>query len=408
MAANYSAIEARVRDLHHYVPAGAAHALKPVVILLHGLGGDHDDWRDPFQERNWPYDHECDPDEVDLGVHSKPPIARLPGIETRLFLSPQLKSNRRGADGSDDRSWWHALSQAEFPLVTYSQVPRLMMPLSAGPVAEFKQVMEMLQRDVLQTPEYRARPVVIVGHSRGGLIGRAYLGDAEVKADARAHPDGGRFPDVAGLITISSPHQGSNMALLDDKVIGFLSKVQDVVPTLPNDVGNKVIDSLKAKVDAYVGAYGDEIEPGSPMFRALAAQEPIRDGVRCLSIGGTSPRLLRLYLWTFTGDSMIPKRNAAGKLEFHWRARPIEAKGASPVPDGLPLKLLGMDLDEVMPGRGDGLTADKRCRFPAPFRGSVHLSFPLSHAEELWDRKLQAAVVKQLDTFRGGNHPRDL
>lgn len=407
MAANYSAIKAKVRDLHWHLPAGAAHGLKPVVILLHGLGGDHDDWRDPFQERNWPYDHGSDPEEVDLGVHNKPPIAKLPGVETRLFLSPRLASNQRGAGGSDDRSWWHALSLAEFPVVTYSQVPKLMMPLDSGPVAEFKQFMEMLQRDVLGAPEYRARAVVLVGHSRGGLISRAYLGDPDVGREYSAG-GGGRFPDVTGLITISSPHQGSHMALLDDKVIGFLSKVQDVVPTLPNDVGNKVIESLKAKIDAYVGAYGDEIEPDSPLFRALEAQEPIRSGVRCISVGGTSPRMLRIYLWTFTGDSMIPKKGSGGKLEFHWRAKPIEAKGASPIPDGLPLKLLGMDLDEVMPGRGDGLTADKRCRFPASFKGTVHLSFPLSHAEELWDPKLQAAVIEHLNTFRGGAHPRDL
>jgi pimeloyl-ACP methyl ester carboxylesterase len=406
MAASFSAIQAKVRDLHWHLPAGAAHGFKPVVILLHGLGGDCNDWREPFQDRNWPYDHECDPDEVDLGVHNKPPIAKLPGVPTHLFLSPRMAGNKRGADSSDDRSWWHALTRANFPTVTYSQVPDLMVPLDRGPVAQFKQVMEMLQRDVLGAPEYRARPVVILGHSRGGLIGRAYLGDAEVKADHEA--GAGRFPDVAGLITISSPHQGSHMALLDDKIIGFLSKVQDVVPTLPNDVGNKVIDSLKAKIDAYVGAHGDEIEPDSPLFRCLAAQEPIRRGVRCISFGGTSPRLLRVYLWSYTGDSLIPKKGSGGKLQFHWRAKPIEAKAVSPIPDGLPLKLLGMDLDEVIPGRGDGLTADKRCRFPSSFVGTEHLSFPLSHAEELWDPKLQAAVIERLETFRGGAHPRDL
>lgn len=400
MAADYTGIGAKVRDLGWHLPGGAAHARKPVVVLLHGLGGDCNDWRDPFQDRNWPYDHGQDPEEIDLGVHSKPPIAKLPGIDTKLFLSPRLVSNERGADGSDDRSWWHALTQAGFALFAYSQVSDLMFPLDRGPVAQFKEFMETLQKDVLGVPEYRARPVVVMGHSRGGLIGRAYLGDPEVKAD---HERGdARFPPVSGLITISSPHQGSHMALLDDKVIGFLSKLQKVVPALPNDVGNKVIEGLKAKIDAYVGAHGDEIEPGSPLFRAMEAQEPIRSGVRCISVGGTSPRLLRIYLWSFTGDSLVPRKRGGGQLEFHWKAKPIEAKGASPVPDGLPLKLLGMDLDEVTPGRGDGLTADKRCRFPSSFKGTEHLSFPLSHAEELWDRKLQAAVIQRLETFRGG------
>jgi pimeloyl-ACP methyl ester carboxylesterase len=393
MVLNFSQLD-QVSGFHRNLPAGAAARRKPVVVLLHGLGGDCNDWIDPFQDRNWPYDHQHDPDERDFGIHNSPPVLKLPGIQTQYFLSPRLAGNAQGIDGSDNRSWWQALVRAGFPVFTYSQVGALMVPFSKGPIAEFKRCMETLQRDVLRDPAYASRPVVILGHSRGGLIGRAYLGDPEVKGDGA-----GRFPLVKGLITLSSPHHGSNMALMDDKIIGFLEKIQKAVPTLPNDVGNEVINTLKRKIDNYVGVYGDEIEPGSPLYRSLEAQEPIRGGVRCISVGGTSPRLLRLYLWTFTGDSMLPKKSAEGKLQFHWRAKPIEAKGASPIPDGLPLKLLGMDLDEIMPGRGDGLTADKRCRFPESFHAEEHLSVGLSHAEELWDPGLQQEIIKRLSTF---------
>ena len=396
MALNFSRLQAVAGDFHRNLPTEASR--KPVIILLHGLGGDRNDWMSPFQERNWPYDHRHAPDERDMGVHDRPPLLKLPGMEIRYFLSPRLQGNTRGADGSDDRSWWHILVGAGFPVFTYSQVPELMMPFSKGPVSQFKKFMEMLQQDVLDDPDYRSRPVVILGHSRGGLIGRAYLGDPEVKSD----PVAGRgcFPTVKGLITLSSPHQGSNMALMDDKIIDFLEKIQKAVPRLPNDVGNQVINTLKAKIDAYVGVYGDEIEPGSPMYRAMEAQEPIHEGVRCISVAGTSPRFFRLYLWTFTADSLMPKKSASGKMEFHWKAKPIEAKGASPIPDGLPLKMLGMDLDEIMRGRGDGLTAEKRCHFPPSFRVEEHLSFPLSHAEELWNPKLQRAIIQRLKTFQ--------
>ena len=262
-------------------------------------------------------------------------------------------------------------------------------------MAEFTRFMATLQQDVLSDDAFKMRQVVILGHSRGGLIGRAFLGHPDFRSGRV-----GVFPRVKGLITISSPHQGSNMALMDDKIIGFLAKVQKVVPMLPNDVGNEVINTLKKKIDDYVGAHGDEIEPGSSFFRALEAQEPFRSDVRCISVGGTSPRMLRLYLWTYTAGSMVPKKTATGKMEFRWRAKAVEAKGASPIPDGLPLKLLGMDLDEIMPGRGDGLTADKRCRFPPSFRAEEHLSVPLSHAQELWDATLQAEIIKRLDTFQ--------
>jgi hypothetical protein len=189
------------------------------------------------------------------------------------------------------------------------------------------------------------------------------------------------------------------MALMDDKIIELLSTVQKVAPDLPDGVGDEVIEGLKAKIDEFVGAHGDEIEPGSTLFQALEAQEPICEGVRCISVGGTSPRLMRLYLWAYTLGSLVPRLSGGWPLQFHWRAKALEAKGASPIPDGLPLKLFGIEIDEILPGRGDGLTADKRCRFPDTFGAEEHLTVPVSHAEELWSAGLQKQIARLLGTF---------
>lgn len=394
MAASFSRLQTLVRDFRAHNPSSPSSARKPVVILVHGLGGDRNDWMNPFQDRNWPFEHGRKPEEQDMGAHSGPPIAKMPGLDTRYFFSPRLAGNARGAGGSDDRSWWHALAGAGLTLFTYSQVAGLLMPLGQGPVAELKRFMEALQKDVLSDSTYAARPVIILAHSRGGLISRAYLSDPEVKGD-RA----GRFPAVGGLITLSTPHQGSSMGLLDDKIIDFLDKMDKLVPELPNDVGSKLVATLKAKVDAYVGATGDELEPDSPFFRALVAQEPPKPGIRFISVGGTSSRFLRVYFWTFSPDSLLPRKGDDGKAVFRWKAVPIEAKGASPFPDGLPLKVLGLDLEEIMPGRGDGLVAEKRSRFPAALKTEEHLPVALSHAEELWDPTLQAVVIQRLNTF---------
>ena len=391
MSERFANLQAEVRGFRQHIPSDAAHAQKPLIILLHGMGGDRNDWINPFQDRNWPYDHHRDPDRVDLGVHSRPPIATLPGVERRRFLSPRVQSNSRGADGSDDRSWWHALVEAGFPLLTYSQHSGLMVPFGEGPVAEFTRFMETLQRDLLSQPDWQQRQVVIVGHSRGGLIARAYLGQDEVRVG-----QGTRFPRVDGLITISSPHQGSHMALLDDRVIAFLDRLGRFLPFLPGDV----IEGLKEKIDAYVGDHGDEIEPDSPLFRAMEAQEPIPGDIRYITVGGTSPRFLRVYVWLFTVGSNLPKRSASGKIEFHWQARAREVKGASPFPEGLPLRLLRLRLDEIMADRGDGLTADGRCRLPPSFNTEEHFSVPLSHAEELWSPDLQVQIIERLHKFQ--------
>jgi hypothetical protein len=278
-------------------------------------------------------------------------------------------------------------------VLTYSQVPGVLLPFSQGPVAEFRACMKTLQLDLLDDPAFATRPVVIVGHSRGGLIGRAYLGDPEVKTNASAD-----LPHVVGLITLSSPHAGSQMALLDDRIVAHIEAAQHILPALPHGIGDHILDLLKAKVAAYAGPDVDEVKPGSDLYRSLEAQEPIQPGMRCISVGGTSPRFLRVYRWTVDLDRLL-RVSETGKIEFHWQAKAVEAKIVSPILDGKWLKAVGVKLDEMTRGRGDGLTADASCRFPASFHEEEHLSFPLNHGEELWTRELQQAIIQRLGTF---------
>ena len=64
MAVDYTKLQSLVKDLRYRMPADGR---LPVVLLLHGLGGDRKDWMNPFQDRNWPYDHRRSPESQDMG-----------------------------------------------------------------------------------------------------------------------------------------------------------------------------------------------------------------------------------------------------------------------------------------------------------------------------------------------------
>lgn len=384
-------VSALVPSLRRHLPADLA--ARPVVVLLHGLGGDRDDWMNPIQDRNWPYDSSQDPAPRPLPARPSQPLSKLLGLKLADFLSPQLTPNSNGVDGSDDRSWWQALVAAGFPVLTYSQVSGVLLPFSQGPVAEFTEFMAALQGDMQENPALATHPVVLVGHSRGGLIARAYLGDPQVKSDTSA-----RFPRVAGLITLSSPHAGSRVALLDDRIIAALERVQEWVPQLSYDLAGRFLDTVKARVAAFGSPEVDEIQPGSALFRALEGQEPVAPGMRCISVGGTSPRFLRVYRWKVAVEALVFTMGPAG-IQLSWQAKPVEAKLVSPILDGGWLRTLGVKLDEITRGLGDGLTTDASCRFPASFREEEHLSFAVNHGEELWSAKVQQGIIARLQTF---------
>ena len=174
------------------------------------------------------------------------------------------------------------------------------------------------------------------------------------------------------------------------------SELSGIIKTVEVDYNDRVkvgqilarldTDKLRAKVLQSKSALE------SARAKVLEAQATVKEA---------GDQLARLkQVWELS-NNMVPSLQDldAAQALLH-RAKAIEARGASPIPDGLPLKLLGIDLDEIMPGRGDGLTAERRCQFPATFEAEEHLTFPLSHAEELWNRDLQRAIIRRLNSFR--------
>jgi hypothetical protein len=226
-------------------------------------------------------------------------------------------------------------------------------------------------------------PVAIVAHSRGGLVARHLL---------KSMGSAGR---VRSLITLHTPHQGSEMAaapnrLADEAVetVGgehlpepFESELRNLVRGIASPLKRMIDDQSK------------ELRPGSPMFQSLEQGEQPLEGVRYYTFGGTNPNYYRLYVWHFTPMSSVPQYSGLDQY-FAWEVKPAEVGVASPMYGSVK-----HFVPEITPGKGDGLVSDARSRLPAKFN-AAHNTDKLNHAEVFWDRPLQSRVDQIL---RGGS-----
>ena len=184
--------------------------------------------------------------------------------------------------------------------------------------------------DELFAGEDRNRPkIALVGHSMGGLVAREWTENKELKSDR-----------ISTLITIASPHGGSNWAtmppLLDLVWKGDFDKTDfvDVVLHQPSAAGLR------------------DLIPGSKQLRTMASR-PRRVDVKYTTIVGTGSPV---------SDSQTEKlseilRSIDGRSRVFRLIRPR----VQPLVDGL---------DELVRGKGDGVVrADhatnrrgRRCR----------------------------------------------
>lgn len=279
---------------------------KPAIIFIHGLGMDKDIWVNPSKSR------------ILGGMY---PLT--------VFLSKNPPNKLQ--------SLFDDLRLKGYTVITWSQ-QRPASPISYV-ASELKEVIKIANENKLTDAG-----MILIGHSRGGLIGRKYL----MKGDK----------SIRSLITISTPHKGSSVA----KLVSYLSPLASVINPIfhEGDKGTfsfamkRILNFLKSKALK-------ELLPDSHFFKSFK-DEPF-DWVYYVSAGGTDPTLFKIYNFS------IP--DIFGKV----------------MPEGL-------YPEEFKKGKGDGLVSAESSRIPWC---NEHYDFEFNHAQILFDEGVRETLVKAIE-----------
>ena len=322
---------------------------KPVIIFIHGLGMDKNLWCSPCEARIggglFPFSllSRKRPDEFIL--KDPPPI--MPEILTTGTPLSWLTTS------------YHDLREDGYTVVTWSQ-RRPVGPVVIA-VKELAAVIKFISSLDLQKKDSFDNQIILIGHSRGGLIARKYI---ELYGNK----------GISALITIATPHHGSTMA----EWVGHISMIVSILkPFLKHLPEGRISKAIKRISDFFRSEAIKELLPDSSFIKSL---QPIRN-IKCYSLAGIDPHLFSLYRWDVK------------KVEDTFVVRPEEFFS-------YPESLIRLLPDRLVPsewrsGAGDGLVSLESARF-----GSRCCELKLNHANILTDKEARAfirEIVKDLN-----------
>jgi len=287
---------------------------KPAIIFIHGLGMDKAIWVNPSNSRI------------------------LGGMFPLKILLNKIPSDERPYNL---QTLFDDLRLKEYPVITWSQ-RRPASPINSA-VSELSEIVKIAYN-------LTKAGVILIGHSRGGLIGRKYL----LKKDQ----------SIRGFITISTPHRGSSVA----RVANYLTPVVSILnPLFPvKDKGTRSF-AIKKIFEFLRSRALKELLPESRFLKSM--KDGPLDWVNYISVGGTNPTLFNLYNFSFPDifEKVIPEN---------------------------------LYPEELKKGRGDGLVSAESSKIPWTHE---HYNFELNHAEILFDEDVRDLLVKAIDRICSSN-----
>jgi pimeloyl-ACP methyl ester carboxylesterase len=279
----------------------------PAVVFIHGLGMNKDIWVNPLNSRI-------------LGGQF--PLKVLLG---KMFPGEQTVP----------QTLYDDLRRKNYSVIAWSQ------KRPAGPIDS---VIPELDEIVKTAREMTKAGIILIGHSRGGLIARKYLMDKKRK--------------IKGLITIATPHGGSSVAGIAKYLSPLISMLN---PLLPDGDKGTLSFSIKRIFDFLKSSALKELLPESNFFVKL--KDGPSEGIYYASVGGTNPTL-----FTF--------RN----LSFPDAFERIIPKNLYP--------------EEMKKGEGDGLVSAESAVIPW---GEEHHNFNRNHVEILFDEGARDTLVRIIE-----------
>lgn len=316
---------------------------KPAVVFIHGLGMDKGIWESPDKSRilggkfplHFLVSRKPEPEIRKTDTHR--------GITKRLFF---------GTPPHHLTTLFHDFRERGYTVIAWSQ----QRPAAgiAVAVSELKEVVNMHRK-------YCRSGIILIGHSRGGLVARNYL-QYEAKG-------------IRAIITLATPHKGSKMALWVNHVAPLITLIDSLISDSEKGTFTyavkRVFDFLKSTAVR-------ELLPDSPFFKSC--DEGPLNGIYYLSFGGSNPELFSVY-------RRITERTHVGNREG-WMVR---AQTVLSIPGAfenfIPERLFP---DEMKKGKGDGLVSVESSRIPW---ADEHHTLDVNHAGILFDEKVRRKVL---------------
>lgn len=321
---------------------------KPAIVFIHGLGMDKNIWIDPSKSRI-------------LG--GRIPLATLlskrPAVKDFGFCKEEPKKTSIISTGEQHKvikTLFNDLYQKNYSVLAWSQ------NRPAGPIDA---IVSELEQVIKSARKMTNAGIILIGHSRGGIIARKYLMEKD--------------SSIRGLITISSPHKGSSIA----KVACYLKPIASLIdPFFKNVDKGKFSSSIKHILNFLKSNALKELLPNSPLISSLK-DEPL-EWVYYISVGGTDPTLFCLYRWRW---DKLKEENS-----WRWILKPQELFSVPEIfHKVIPDKIFP---DEIKKGSGDGLVSAESSKIPW---SNEHYEFALNHAQILFDKGVRDLLIEKIN-----------
>ncbi|NHJ49200.1 MAG: alpha/beta hydrolase [Asgard group archaeon] len=262
---------------------------KPIVLFVHGFASSKYNWLDPdLGNWGWVKDYLNDPEPKDYGWHVIPPP---PFVAVDWSLSNKL----------EPISATEFMDQNNISWITYSQESAF------GDIEDSVDELNNVINEIGKT--FGKRDIVIIAHSRGGLISKRYLDKSD------------KTP-VKKLVTFGSPFGGTFVSSFD--IFQLPTKlVLNRVRTMRRlwDYGQtRKAESVSTR----------QMKPNSDFLTALE-ESGYRDDVNYVNVAGSSQHISNVYTWRWKLSSwkrdyrlarkkMLERRKLMknGKLPIEW------------------------------------------------------------------------------------------